>query len=132
MNLYKRGEALGVESHQIDGNNPLAVHTLVQQAAETCRAGRGPVLIEARTFRHMGHHVNDPGKYMPAERLAYYKERDPVDSARASLIDLSDASDSDVEAIKAAVDQEIADAVEFAKNSGEVTIEEFRHFAEIY
>lgn len=131
-NLYKRGEALGVESHQIEGNDPVAVHMLMAKAAETCRAGKGPVLIEARTYRHMGHHVNDPGKYMPAERLAYYKERDPVDSARKSLLDLSDASQEDVKAIQDAVDLEIADSIEFARNSDEVTVEEFKQFAAIY
>lgn len=88
VELYKRGLAIGVESHQVDGNDPLAVDDLTLAATETCRAGRGPVLIEAKTYRHMGHHVNDPGKYMPDERLAYYKARDPVDRARATLLDM--------------------------------------------
>ncbi len=77
--LYKRGIALGVESHLVDGNDPIAVHELMQDAVAKCRRGEGPIVIEARTYRHMGHHVNDPGKYMPADKLAYYKERDPVD-----------------------------------------------------
>lgn len=131
-NLYKRGEALGVESHQIDGNNPLAVYTTARQAAETCRAGKGPVLIEALTYRHMGHHVNDPGKYMPTDKLSYYKERDPVDSARKSLLELSEVTEADVNAIDAAVDREIAEAIEFARASDEVTVEEFRDFAAAY
>lgn len=131
-NLYKRGTALGVESHQINGNDPLLVYTTVQQAAATCRAGKGPVLIEALTYRHMGHHVNDPGKYMPAERLAFYKERDPVDSARKSLLDLSETTAEDIAAIDAAVDREIAEAIEFARNSDEVSVEEFQRFAAVY
>ena len=132
VNLYKRGEALGVESHQVEGNDPLAVYYLMRDAARTCREGKGPVLIEARTFRHMGHHVNDPGKYMPADRLAYYKARDPVDNARKNLLTLASATDADVKAMEAAIDQEIAEAIEFAKASDEVTVEEFRQFAEVY
>ena len=120
-NLYKRGDALGVESHQVDGNDPLAVYHVTRDAAQTCRDGRGPVLIEARTYRHM-----------PADRLAYYKERDPVDSARKSLLDLSDTGEDEVKAMQAEIDKEIADAIAFAKASDEVTVEEFRRFASVY
>ncbi len=130
--LYRRGEALGVESHRVDGNDPLAVYFIMQEAARTCREGRGPVLVEAVTYRHTGHHVNDPGKYMPADRLAYYKERDPVDAARRSLTDLSDATAAEIGAIEAEVDAEMEDAIAFAKASDEVSIEEFKTFAAAY
>ena len=131
-NLYKRGEALGVESHQVDGNDPLAVFYVMQSAVKTCRDGKGPVLIEALTYRHMGHHVNDPGKYMPAEKLAHYKARDPVDSARKSLLTLSDATEEDANAMQASIDREIQEAIDFAKASDEVTVEDFMTFADIY
>ena len=104
--LYKRGTAIGVESHQVDGNDPLAVYHLMLQAAETCRKGKGPVLIEAVTFRHMGHHVNDPGKYMPDEKLAYYKARDPVDRARAALKDMTAITAAEIAAIEAEIQAE--------------------------
>ena len=131
-NLYKRGEALGVESHQVDGNDPLAVFYVMQSAVKTCRDGKGPVLIEALTYRHMGHHVNDPGKYMPAERLAHFKARDPVDNARKSLLTLSDATEEDANAMQASIDREIQEAIDFAKASDEVTVEDFMAFADVY
>jgi len=130
--LYKRGLGIGVESHQVDGNDPLAVYEIMRQAVETCRKGKGPVLIEAKTFRHMGHHVNDPGKYMPEDRLTYYKQRDPVDRARKALKDMSDISDGEIDAIEAEIAAEFEAAVEFSKNSGEVSIEDFRAFAADY
>lgn len=130
--LYKRGLAIGVESHQVDGNDPLAVYEMTARAAETCRAGKGPVLIEAKTFRHMGHHVNDPGKYMPEDKLAYYKERDPVDRARAALREMSDVDEATITAIEAEIAAEFEEAVTFSKNSGEVTPESFRAFAAEY
>lgn len=130
--LYKRGLAIGVESHQVDGNDPLAVYNLTRQAVETCRQGRGPVLIEAKTYRHMGHHVNDPGKYMPAEELAYYKARDPVDRARNALVEMSGIEADEIEAIEAAIRQEFEDAIAFSQASREITIEEFRQFAAEY
>ncbi len=130
--LYKRGIALGVESHLVDGNDPIAVHELMQDAVAKCRRGEGPIVIEARTYRHMGHHVNDPGKYMPADKLAYYKERDPVDRARNALTEMGGASAAEIEAIENEIKQEFEDAVEFSKASGEVSVAEFRQFADIY
>lgn len=132
LDLSKRGTAIGVESHQVDGNDPLAVYELVRDAAATCRAGKGPVLIEAKTFRHSGHHVNDPGKYMPADRMEYYKARDPVDRARAFLKDMGGATDDDVAAIEEGINREFEEAVAFARGSAEVSVEDFRAFAENY
>ena len=130
--LYKRGLAIGVESHQVDGNDPLAVHRVTKEAVETCRKGKGPVLIEAKTYRHMGHHVNDPGKYMPEDELAYHKARDPVDRARAAFKEMAGASDAEIAAIEAEIAAEFADAVEFSVNSPEVTAESFAAFAQGY
>ena len=130
--LYKRGTAIGVESHLVDGNDPLAVYDLMVEAVKKCRAGQGPILIEARTYRHMGHHVNDPGKYMPEDKLKYYKERDPVDRARNNFVELGGATAAEVAVIERAVESEFAEAVEFSKNSPEVSVEEFREFAAAY
>ncbi len=130
--LYKRGIAIGVESHLVDGNDPLAVHDLMVEAVKKCRVGQGPILIEARTFRHMGHHVNDPGKYMPEDKLKYYKERDPVDRARNDFVEMGGATAAEIATIEKQVQDEFEEAVEFSKNSPEVSIEEFREFAAIY
>lgn len=129
VDLYKRGLAIGVESHQVDGNDPIAVYRLTTDAVKTCRAGKGPVLIEAKTFRHMGHHVNDPGKYMPEDKLAYYRARDPVDRARNALREMAQIDTAEIEAIEAEISAEFADAVEFSMKSGEVTPDQFRNFA---
>ncbi|MGJ8530766.1 MAG: thiamine pyrophosphate-dependent dehydrogenase E1 component subunit alpha [Alphaproteobacteria bacterium] len=130
--LYKRGEAIGVESHRIDGNDPLLVYETVADAVKKCRAGLGPILIEAVTFRHSGHHVNDPGKYMPEDKLAYYKERDPVDRARDNFISMGKADAAEVEAIEADIKAEFEAAVDAAKAAGEVTVEEFQEFVADY
>ncbi len=132
VDLYKRGLAIGVESYQVDGNDSLAVYNMTKDAVEKCRRGEGPILIEAKTYRHMGHHVNDPGKYMPADRLAYYKERDPVDRARAALTEMSGIDQSEIDAIENEIRLEFEAAVEFSKASGEVTIADFREFAAAY
>ena len=76
----------------------------------------------------MGHHVNDPGAYMPEDRLAYYKDRDPVDRARSNFVDLGGAAEDEISAIEAEIDAEFEASVDFAKASGEVTVDEFRQF----
>ena len=130
--LYKRGEAIGVESHRIDGNDSLLVYETVSDAVKKCRAGLGPILIEAVTFRHSGHHVNDPGKYMPEDKLKYYKDRDPVDRARDNLIKMGKATKKEVAAIEAEIEAEFEAAVVAAKAAGEVSVEEFKEFIAEY
>ena len=130
--LYKRGEAIGVESHRIDGNDSLLVYETVSDAVKKCRAGLGPILIEAVTFRHSGHHVNDPGKYMPEDTLKYYKDRDPVDRARDNLIKMGKATKKEVAAIEAEIEAEFEAAVVAAKAAGEVSVEEFKEFIAEY
>ena len=123
--LYKRGEAYGVPSSAVDGNDVLAVYERAEEAAELCRKGKGPVLIEAKTYRHGGHHVNDPGRYMPQERLEYYRARDPVMLARERLITEGERVEDSIAAIERGIDRAMEEAVEFAKNSPHPSLEEF-------
>jgi len=123
--LYRRGEAYGVPSGPVDGNDVLAVYEKTKEAVEMCRRGKGPALIEAKTYRHGGHHVNDPGLYMPKERLERYKARDPVGIGRRFLLDPGGLAEQEVAAIEREVDQRMEEAIEFARNSAEPSVERF-------
>jgi TPP-dependent pyruvate/acetoin dehydrogenase alpha subunit len=123
--LYQRGEAYGVPSLSIDGNDVLAVYEKTKEAVGTCRQGHGPVLIEAKTYRHGGHHVNDPGLYMPKERLEYYKTRDPVSIGRRYLLEHSTLDEEAVRAIEREIDRQMEAAIEFAQNSPQPSVETF-------
>lgn len=123
--IHRRGAGYGIESFCIDGNDVLEVHECAANAAALCRDDKGPVLIEAKTYRHQGHHVNDPGAYMPAETLEYYKSHDPVDIGRKYLMEKGGASEEDVAAIDEAVESEMEAAVAFAIESPEPSLEEF-------
>ena len=123
--LYKRGEGYGVEAHQVDGNDVLAVYEKTCEAVDTCRLGKGPVLLEAKTYRHSGHHVNDPGTYMPKERLEYYRARDPIKIARSNLIEHARCTDQDIDAIEQDVNRQMEKAIEFGKNSAQPSVEAF-------
>jgi TPP-dependent pyruvate/acetoin dehydrogenase alpha subunit len=77
-NLADRAKAYGISSHTVDGNDVLAVYTAAKEAVDRARNGEGPVLIEVKTFRRLGHAQHDPAEYVPKEMRAYWEARDPV------------------------------------------------------
>ena len=124
-NLYRRAEGYGVPAYQVDGNDVLAVYEKTKEAIESCRKGKGPVMIEAKTYRHGGHHVNDPGLYMPKDKLEYYKSKDPVGIGRKYLLEKAECTEQEATVIEQQVQQAMEEAVEFAKNSPEPSVEKF-------
>jgi TPP-dependent pyruvate/acetoin dehydrogenase alpha subunit len=77
-NLADRAKAYGISSYVVDGNDVVAVYTTAKEAVERARAGAGPILIEAKTFRRRGHAQHDPAEYVPKEQRAYWEKRDPI------------------------------------------------------
>ena len=95
-----RASAYGLESIIVDGNDPDAVYEVATVAIERARAGEGPSLIEAKTYRHGGHSRADPGQYRPDEEVAAWLERDPMPTYRARLVEdgLEEAALAEIEA----------------------------------
>src|SRR5215472_9807187 len=77
--LSDRAVSYGMPGEQVDGNDVLAVRSSVGAAVTRARAGNGPSLIEALTYRQGGHSRGDAGKYRPDEEVAAWKARDPID-----------------------------------------------------
>ena len=88
--------------------------------------------IEAKTYRHGGHHVNDPGSYMPKEKLEYYKSKDPLTISRKYLLEKGEGKEEEIKRIEADVDDEIEKAIDFAKSSEELSKEKFVQMVEAY
>ncbi len=118
--LAGRGPAYGVPGVCVDGNDAVAVYRETLRAAERARRGEGPTLIEANTFRHGGHHVNDPGLYMDPKAVQEWKARDPLTRMQHAV-----GNPAQIEAIEARVEAELEAAVEFAARSPEPDVEEF-------
>ena len=118
--LAGRGPAFGVPGICVDGNDARAVYRETVQAVARARRGEGPTLIEASTYRHGGHHVNDPGLYMDPQTLAAWKARDPLALMRRALGDEAKAR-----AIEEQVEAELEAAVTFATDSPEPSVAEF-------
>jgi len=118
--LAGRGPAYGVPGICVDGNDAVEVYRETRRAVERARAGEGPTLIEAETYRHGGHHINDPGLYMDPQKLAEWKTRDPILLMRRAIAD-----EARVAEVEKRVDCELEAAVEFGMNSPEPSVEEF-------
>src|SRR5438132_1306857 len=73
-----RGRAYGIASYTVDGNDLVAVLRIAREAVERARQGHGPVLIEAKTMRMLGHAQHDPAGYVPRERVADWEGRDTL------------------------------------------------------
>jgi acetoin:2,6-dichlorophenolindophenol oxidoreductase subunit alpha len=80
-----RAAAYGLDRIVVDGNDVAAVRQVIGDAVGAARAGRGPSLVEAQTYRLKGHSAADGAKYRPAEEVAQWRERDPLLLARAGL-----------------------------------------------
>jgi TPP-dependent pyruvate/acetoin dehydrogenase alpha subunit len=76
--LADRAKAYGIASSVVDGNDVVAVYQTTKEAVDRCRAGNGPVLIEAKTMRMKGHAQHDPAEYVPKEMFKYWEARDPI------------------------------------------------------
>ena len=86
-NLADRAKAYGISSYIVDGNDVVAVYNTAKEAVDRARAGDGPILIEAKTFRRRGHAQHDPAEYVPAEQRAYWEKRDPITLYEKVLIE---------------------------------------------
>ncbi len=116
-NLADRAKAYGIDSYIVDGNDVAAVYSTAKEAVERARAGEGPILIEAKTFRRLGHAQHDPAEYVPKEMRAYWEARDPITLHEKFLMSekLLDAkSKNDIED---KINSLLAAEREFAENS---------------
>ncbi len=111
-----RAAAYGLESIVVDGNDADAMYATAVTALDNARSGRGPSLIEAKTYRHGGHSRADPGKYRPDEELQAWLARDPVITYRARLVEAG-VGVQELDLIEEAALKEVDRATEESRNS---------------
>jgi TPP-dependent pyruvate/acetoin dehydrogenase alpha subunit len=113
--LAERAASYGMPGVRIDGNDVLEVHRTVSEAAARARAGEGPTLIEAMTYRQKGHSRADPATYRPDGELEQWLERDPIlVHERALLAD--GVAQQQLDAIRAGAEQAVEQAQERAQS----------------
>ena len=115
--IADRAAGYGMPGLHVDGNDPYEMHAAARQAVQRARAGEGPTLIEAMTYRFHGHVFGDADKYMDPEVKKAAMANDPYPRYRATLIARGMASEAELAEIEAACEADIDAAVDFAMNS---------------
>ncbi|MGB1361253.1 MAG: pyruvate dehydrogenase (acetyl-transferring) E1 component subunit alpha [Alphaproteobacteria bacterium] len=93
--LYQRGKAYGIPGIAVDGMNVLDVKEAAEKAVEHCRSGKGPYILEMKTYRYRGHSMSDPAKYRPKDEVTKMKEKhDPIDYVKEILFANGETEDS--------------------------------------
>ena len=125
--LHRRGEAFGIRGVRADGMDVEEVHAAGLDAIAHCRAGKGPVLLELRTYRYRGHSMSDPAKYRSRDEVREMRARhDPIDRLRTRIGERGLADEAALRALDRRVKAEVAAAAEFAQTSPEPPLETLR------
>ena len=118
--LYRRGESMGIPGVQVDGMDVMAVKAAADDAVAHVRGGKGPLLMEMKTYRYRGHSMSDPAKYRTKEEGQRVRaERDPIDHLRQAILKSGCADETALKALDREVKDTVTAAAEFAQNSPE-------------
>ncbi len=118
--FHRRGESFGIPGKPVDGMNVLAVRDAGLEAAEWCRSGKGPIILELKTYRYRGHSMSDPAKYRSKDEVNKMKaEHDPIDQVKNLLITEKLVSEDQLKEVDREVKAIVQDAADFAQTSPE-------------
>jgi len=118
--VASRAAAYQMPGFAVDGNDVIAVYNAAKEAIDRARADGGPTLIEAKTYRFVGHHEGDPGTaYRTREEVEEWKNRDPIQRLRQKLLSTDGVAEKDLEQIHQDVQVWLEDAVQFGQQSAE-------------
>ena len=128
-NIADRASAYATPGVIVDGNNFSEVAEAADAAVERARAGEGPTLIESKTYRYRDHSNSDRNRYRTKEEIEdWMANRDPIALFEAELKEFGIIDDAGIEAVREAVKKEIADGIEFAKDSPSPEIRDLENY----
>ncbi|MBW8880449.1 MAG: pyruvate dehydrogenase (acetyl-transferring) E1 component subunit alpha [Asticcacaulis sp.] len=130
VNLSQRGASFGIPGETVDGMDVFAVKDAAERAAEHARSGKGPYILEMKTYRYRGHSMSDPAKYRTKEEVDEVKTtRDPIDHIK-TMLQQAGVGEDEIKAIDNDVKAIVLEAVEFAQTSPEPDPSEL--YTEVY
>ncbi|TAE16462.1 MAG: pyruvate dehydrogenase (acetyl-transferring) E1 component subunit alpha [Bacteroidetes bacterium] len=115
--IYKLADAYEMPADQVDGMSPEAVHEAMARAVKRAREGDGPTLLEMKTYRYKGHSISDPQKYRSKDEVDEYKDKDPLVQVAATILTSGFATQAELDAIDARINETIEESVRFAEES---------------
>ena len=117
--LFRRGESFRIPGLQIDGMDVLAVRGAAEVAVEWVRSGKGPILLELKTYRYRGHSMSDPAKYRSREEVQAVREKsDPIEQLKRDLV-AAGVSEDDIKKIDNEIKAQVVEAADFAEQMPE-------------
>lgn len=119
QNVAEKAYAYEMASEFVDGMDVLAMRQATQRAVKRAREECRPTLLEARTYRYMGHSMSDPGNYRTRAEIEKYQERDPIKIFTATLKEQKILSDKEIAEVEAEVKEQVERSVRFAEDSPE-------------
>jgi pyruvate dehydrogenase E1 component subunit alpha len=123
--LYRRGASFGIPGTEVDGMDVVAVREAGREAMEHARTGKGPFILEMKTYRYRGHSMSDPAKYRTRDEVDDVRaHNDPIKRCEQRIKDDGYASDEDLKAIDKDIKRIVKEAAEFAQESAEPAPEE--------
>ena len=123
--IYTRGDSFGIKGEAGDGMDVVAVRDAGVKAAAHCRAGKGPYILEVKTYRYRGHSMSDPAKYRTREEVQKMRaQRDPIESIRSLLVSEKLSTEEEIKIIDKEIKEIVNSCAEYAKESPEVPAEE--------
>jgi pyruvate dehydrogenase E1 component alpha subunit len=122
--LYRRGESFRIPGIQVDGMDVLAVRGAAEVALDWVRSGKGPVLLEMKTYRYRGHSMSDPAKYRSRDEVQAVREKsDPIEGCKAQL-DIMGVKEDELKAIEKEIRAIVNASAEFAEQAPEPDLSE--------
>jgi pyruvate dehydrogenase E1 component alpha subunit len=123
--IYERGQAFGIPGEAVDGMDVLAVKTAGQTAVNHCRSGKGPYILEIKTYRYRGHSMSDPAKYRTREEVQKVREeKDAIQHVRDLLLTGEYCTEEDLKSVDKEIKALVNQSAEFAKESPEPASDE--------
>jgi pyruvate dehydrogenase E1 component alpha subunit len=120
----KRAAGYGIPGITVDGMDLFAVNTAAREFVERARAGEGPAYLVCNTYRYHGHHAGDPLNYRGKEEVEGWRQQDPIERVKRVAIDGGAMTEAEIAGLEHQIEAQIEDAVEFAKNSPEPTVDQ--------
>ena len=122
--LFRRGESFRIPGIQVDGMDVLAVRGAAETALEWVRSGKGPILLEMKTYRYRGHSMSDPAKYRSRDEVQSVRDNsDPIEGLKAALAEAG-VTEEELKALDKEIRQTVNTAADFAENSPEPNLDE--------
>ncbi|MFZ2980472.1 MULTISPECIES: pyruvate dehydrogenase (acetyl-transferring) E1 component subunit alpha [unclassified Sphingobium] len=117
--LYRRGESFRIPGIQVNGMDVLAVRGATEEALKWVQAGKGPILLEMKTYRYRGHSMSDPAKYRSREEVQEMRDKsDPIEGAKAYLLKAG-VSEDEIKKMDQDIRKIVSEAADFAESSPE-------------